>query len=396
MARQPHGSLLQRALLDQYAYDGIETCAADGSCMLACPLGIDTGKLVKGFRESQHPARAERAALGVARRWAAVERASRGALRVANAASRIVGDSRLRSLSGVPRRFVARELVPEWGDAMPRAAPASLPSTEREGASAVYLPACINRIFGPPRSGRAVRPLPEALVAVSARAGSPVWIPPDARGHCCGTPWSSKGYRRGHEWMANHLVEALWLWSDRASLPVVVDASSCTNGIVNDAPQVLSEENRGRHSELEVVDSVGWALERLVPAVEVTAKLRSVAVHPTCSGRHLGLDRSLIAVAGELAGEVSVPASATCCGFAGDRGLLHPELTASATLHEAAEVNAADFDAHLSSNRTCEIGMERATGKPYLHAVQLLDELTRTPGQGSDQARPARVEITAS
>src|SRR5207244_9973743 len=46
MARQPSGSPLQRALLEQYEYDAIETCAADGSCMLACPVGIDTGKLI--------------------------------------------------------------------------------------------------------------------------------------------------------------------------------------------------------------------------------------------------------------------------------------------------------------------------------------------------------------
>ena len=36
------------------------------------------------------------------------------------------------------------------------------------------------------------------------------------------------------------------------------------------------------------------------------------------------------------------------------------------------------FDAHISTNRTCEIGMERATGRPYMHAVQLLEELTRS------------------
>jgi D-lactate dehydrogenase len=396
MARQPPASPVQRALLDQYAYDGIETCAADGSCMLACPLGIDTGKLIKGFRESQHTERAERAALGAARRWAAIERTSRGTLRAGNAASRIGSDAVLRQLSTLPRRLVTPELIPEWGEAMPRAAPPRPPRTAREGAQAVYLPACINRIFGPPRSGGPARPLPEALVAVSERARSPVWIPPDAPGHCCGTPWSSKGYRRGHEWMANHLVDALWRWSDRASLPVVVDASSCTNGIVNDAPQVLSEENRARHAELEVIDSVAWALDRLLPRLDVAAKLRSVALHPTCSGRHLGLDRALLALAGELADDVRVPPSAACCGFAGDRGFLHPELTEAATRHEAAEVNAEAFEAHLSSNRTCEIGMERATGKPYLHAVQALEELTRASDRAVGQERSASVEITAS
>jgi D-lactate dehydrogenase len=35
------------------------------------------------------------------------------------------------------------------------------------------------------------------------------------------------------------------------------------------------------------------------------------------------------------------------------------------------------FDAHISTNRTCELGMERATGRPYVHVVQLLERLSR-------------------
>ncbi len=74
MARQASGSPVSRALLDEYEYDALETCAVDGTCMLACPLGIDTGKLVKELRARQHTAREERLALMLARRWAGVER----------------------------------------------------------------------------------------------------------------------------------------------------------------------------------------------------------------------------------------------------------------------------------------------------------------------------------
>src|SRR5439155_27179222 len=74
MVRQPAGSPVLEALLREYEYDGLETCAAGGTCGLACPVGIDTGKFVKGQRERQHGERAERAALEVARRCALVER----------------------------------------------------------------------------------------------------------------------------------------------------------------------------------------------------------------------------------------------------------------------------------------------------------------------------------
>jgi len=57
--------------------------------------------------------------------------------------------------------------------------------------------------------------------------------------------------------------------------------------------------------------------------------------------------------------------------------MLHPELTASATARESAEVGAGDFDAYASCNRTCEIGMTRATGHEYQHILELLDDAAR-------------------
>jgi D-lactate dehydrogenase len=124
-----------------------------------------------------------------------------------------------------------------------------------------------------------------------------------------------------------------------------------------------------------VLDAIEW-VQRLLPALTITRKVGSVAVHPTCSARHMGLVHRLQEVAATLADEVVVPAAATCCGFAGDRGMLHPELTAAATADEAAELAGRTFDAHLCGNRTCEIGLSEATGKPSTSFVHLLDELT--------------------
>src|SRR4051794_6620495 len=98
MARQPEGSPVQRALLAEYDYDAIETCATDGSCQLACPLGIDTGRMVKELRKAQHGERAERAALAAAKRWGTVEKVSRAALR--GAGPRRQGPERGRGLPG--------------------------------------------------------------------------------------------------------------------------------------------------------------------------------------------------------------------------------------------------------------------------------------------------------
>jgi D-lactate dehydrogenase len=52
-------------------------------------------------------------------------------------------------------------------------------------------------------------------------------------------------------------------------------------------------------------------------------------------------------------------------------------LTAAATEPEAQEVRSRDCEAHLSSNRTCEIGLERSTGERFESFVYAIDELTR-------------------
>jgi D-lactate dehydrogenase len=141
-------------------------------------------------------------------------------------------------------------------------------------------------------------------------------------------------------------------------------------------PDALPEHEAERHRGLEILDSVEW-LERLLPELDVP-RVRSLAVHPTCSTRHMGQTVTLQRVAEGLADDVYVPPSAYCCGFAGDRGMLHPELTAAATAAEAAEVNARTFDAYVSTNRTCEIGLQQGTGKAYRSLVQLVEEQLRS------------------
>jgi D-lactate dehydrogenase len=161
-------------------------------------------------------------------------------------------------------------------------------------------------------------------------------------------------------------------------LPIVIDAASCTQGISMPGEGVLSEENAERLAQLEILDSVAWAHDRLLPWLEVEARVGSATVHPTCATRQMGLTPRLEALAATLADDVYVAPSSTCCGFAGDRGISHPELTEAATEPQATELAGRDFDAHLSSNRTCEIGLQRATGEPYESVVILLERLTRS------------------
>ncbi|MFD8633704.1 MULTISPECIES: FAD-binding and (Fe-S)-binding domain-containing protein [unclassified Streptomyces] len=376
MTRQQPGSPVLDGLLDSYGHDAVDTCAGDSTCALACPVGIDTGALMKDFRHRRHGSREEAAAALAARRFKAVEAAARLAVAAAGRITDLVGNGPLTAVTGTARKAVRPDLVPQWLPQIPGAAARELPPTRRVGARAVYYPACVNRIFGGPE-GRPGPSLPEAVVAVSERAGKPVWIPGDVHGTCCATIWHSKGYEEGNRVMANRIVEAAWGWTAGGRLPLVVDASSCTLGIAHEVVPYLTEFNRALHAELRIVDSIVWAADELLPHLEILRTVGSAVLHPTCSMRHLGDEAQLRAVAGACADEVVVPDDAGCCAFAGDRGMLHPELTASATAREAAEVTAREFDAHLSANRMCEVGMDRATGRTYHSALLELERATR-------------------
>src|SRR5215475_12865283 len=142
--------------------------------------------------------------------------------------------------------------------------------------------------------------LQETMIAVSARAGLPLWLPEDIGGHCCATIWHSKGYREGNSIMANRIAESLWRWSDGSRLPIVCDASSCSFGITSEIVEHLTPENREHHVRLKIFDSVAWAHDRLLPKLKIEHKAASAVVHPSCSINHLNLAKKLHAIASAL------------------------------------------------------------------------------------------------
>jgi D-lactate dehydrogenase len=348
-----------------YEYAGIDTCAVDGMCGLACPVSINTGDLVRRLRrEDANPV----AAAGwdvAARAWGGVAQGGGLALSVAD---RVPGGL-VGRVTDVLRKVVSTDVMPRYDGGLPGGGPRRVPGKVGAGlAAAVYVPACIQTMFGPEEGDGVMG----AFREVCERAGVTIEVPAGISGLCCGTPWKSKGYAAGYERMSERTLPALWDASGHGRLPVVVDAASCTEGF-----QVMLEHAAGSYAGLTIVDATTYVAHQVLPALTVTTTLGSVAVHPTCSSAQIGSTADLLAICRAIADDVVVPLDAGCCAFAGDRGLLHPELTASATAREAAEVSEREFDAYISTNRTCELGMTRATGKPYRHVLELLAELTR-------------------
>jgi D-lactate dehydrogenase len=265
--------------------------------------------------------------------------------------------------------------APRWSADMPLAAGA-LPATRRQGAQAIYFPSCISRVMGRLPGEPADLSLPEVLVTLAERAGVPVHIPDGARGVCCGVPFSSKGFDAAHRHAVNAAVERFWDWSGAGALPVVLDTSPCAYGLKTCRPH-LTEENKARFDRLTILDAVAFAHDTLLPRLRIRPLPGAVVLHPVCSVTKMDLTAKLQAVAEACAERVVIPRDAGCCGFAGDRGFLFPELTAAATRREAAELRGGVFAGHFSSSRTCEIGVSRATGSVYRSFLYLMEQASR-------------------
>jgi D-lactate dehydrogenase len=374
--RADGGSARAAALRRAFAYDGLDTCAVDGLCATACPVAIDTGDLVKRLRADSHSAAARGLARSFARHYGWAERGGRAALRLGHLGAAVLGHGGVRALTRAMAAVLGAPFW-QWSPEMPRPA-RPLPETPRAGAAAVYFPACITRVFGR-LPGEPERPtLAEALVAVAARAGRPVWIPEDASGVCCGVPFSSKGFADAQRLAVNRAIERFWAWSEAGRLPIVIDTSPCVLGLLH-ARGALTLENQRRFDALRMVDAAAHAHDALLPGLSVSRRSRPVALHPVCSAQKMGIAGRLEALARACAESASVPFHAGCCGFAGDRGFLLPELTASATAREADELRERALDGCYSTSRTCEIGLTRATGRPWRSLIHLLEETTRPP-----------------
>jgi D-lactate dehydrogenase len=359
-----------------YEYDSVQTCAVDGLCQRACPVDINTATLVKRLRKQKAGPAINGVWDNAAKHWSVVTKGASlaltgvgkvpfGVVLPANKLGRMV-------LGADTLPLYAAEL-PGGGSIRKRPVPTGEPH-------AVYFPACVGTMFGP-----AVDSAPgiqKSFELLCQRAGITLLVPPGIDKLCCGTPWSSKGLEAGETTMHRKTLAALRAATRDGALPIVCDASSCTEGLRHTIVHDPSDR------PMTIIDSVEFALEHILPRLPDYTKLESLALHPTCSSTLMGMNEDLKTVARSVAERVEVSLNVGCCAFAGDRGMLHPELTESATKAEAADVAAMGATAHASCNRTCELGMTRATGKRYRHVLELLEEVTRP--QSDPSPRPYR------
>ena len=353
-----------RELERDYQYQGIDTCAATGLCAQRCPVGINTGELVKKLRgqAAQHVKTAD----WLAEHFHSALSGARLTLMAADTARKLLGAPRLARISNTLSEF-SKGRIPKWTAAMPQPLKAMRfsPSSHDARPRVVYLAACVSRVMGPAAGDREQTSLLDKTRALLEKAGYQVVFPENQDGLCCGQPFASKGYAEQAEHKRQELISAL-LHASRGGLdPIYCDTSPCTLRLVQDLAD----------TRLDLYDPVRFIRTHLVDKLEFTPQDEPIAVHVTCSTQHLGESQALIDLARRCSTQVVIPEGIHCCGFAGDKGFTTPELNAHSlrSLKDAVQ----HCSEGISTSRTCEIGLSNHGGIDYHGLVYLVDRVTR-------------------
>ena len=358
-----------RQLLKEYQYEGLQTCATDGLCASECPVDINTGELVKRLRKEQHGSFAITVANAMAKHFALVESIGKTGI------DALVWVNRLGNLQIVGRLSAALHRLwsgfPVWINEV--GPPPKLRPQSPDNAQVVYFTACINRLMSSRDAGQP--DLQMTFLSLCKKANIPVLLPQNITGHCCGQPFSSKGFVAAANLLEEKTIDALLTWSQQGKLPIVCDFSSCTYTLVHNAAH-LSPGYQQKFALLQWRDSVEYLDAVVLPKLDITKPKAKVALHPTCAVQKMGLGTPLQHIAAACAGQVLTPAYAACCGMAGDRGFYYPELTRAAAQMEMQELQSTSTDGQYASACTCEISLSRQLGKRYQHIAYLMDEVS--------------------
>lgn len=361
-------TITRDALLRDYSFDGLATCATDGMCATNCPVDINTGDLVKRLRRENHSPFQNKLALTVSKNFASLETTTQLVLKTGFALNGLLGQNFMKNLTTTGRKFVPA--MPLWSNYMgkpPQAVANNGATTETAQPPIVYFSSCISRIMG----GEIL----EHFKSVCHKAGIPVIVPTDGKGTCCGQIFSSKGFTEAYQFTANETIEKLFVQSQEGKWAVVMDVTSCTQTLKSCRP-ALSDANRAKFDAMTFLDAIDFAADRLLPLLTISKPKESIVFHPVCSAHKMGLLPKLQRIGKACAKKADIPAFAGCCGMGGDKGFYYPELTKAATKTEANEVKQTQYNGYYSTSKTCEMALSEAVGRNYESILKLLDEVT--------------------
>tara|TARA_R110001583_G_scaffold49336_2_gene154557 strand:- start:8835 stop:11696 length:2862 start_codon:yes stop_codon:yes gene_type:complete len=365
------------ALTKTFQYQGIDTCAATGLCADRCPVGINTGDLVKKLRSAKYQ-QFTPIARWTANHFSTTNKLLNLGLKVNQIAQKTLGANRLDKMSqGIAK--LSTHKTQRWSPQVPTANAYKIKSTVSNNLlsntssnggniasskKVVYLASCASRSMGQQADNRDQRSLPEVTISLLAKAGFEVIVPELINELCCGQPHDSKGFSDIAKLKSEQLQDALWKASEHGKWPVLIDTSPCAKRSIEQFSQPM-----------QILEPSQFVLKYLLQHLTISPLQETIMLHITCSTRRQALDKQMLQLAQYCAKEVIVPEHIECCGWAGDKGFTTPELNAAALLPLKSQIPE-HCTRGYSNSRTCEIGLSHHSGIAYQSILYLVDEVS--------------------
>ena len=348
-----------------YSHYGNDTCAGDGLCSKSCPMGINMSELTHELRRREMGAMGNRVGCFVANHFGGVKGVLRGVLAMANIAHSVVGS---KAMSAIGKGLHKGLKMPLWTPSLPKNYRFKEGRVERTKHTdkVVYFPSCINQTMGTEKASRHCRPLVEEMMSLFEKAGYEVILPKGMESLCCGTIWESKGMPEVADRKIAELEKALWEASEQGEYDVVCDQSPCLYRM------------KQKIKRMYLYDSTEFVWEKMRDRLEFEQTDKPIALHLTCSTRKMGIEGAVEGLARLCSSKVLIPEGVGCCGFAGDKGMTHPELNAYALRKLRSQIEANGIEVGYSNSRTCEIGLATNSGVPYRSIIYLVNECTKS------------------
>ena len=348
-----------------YSHYGNDTCAGDGLCSKSCPMGINMSELTHELRRREMGAMGNRVGSFVANHFGGVKGVLRGVLAMANMAHSVVGS---KAMSAIGKGLHKGLKMPLWTPSLPKNYRFKEGRVEHTGHAdkVVYFPSCINQTMGTEKASRHCRPLVEEMMSLFEKAGYEVILPKEMESLCCGTIWESKGMPEVADRKIAELENALWEASEQGKYDVVCDQSPCLYRM------------KQKIKRMHLYDSTEFVWKKMRDRLEFEQTDKPIALHLTCSTRKMGIESAVEGLARLCSSKVLIPEGVGCCGFAGDKGMTHPELNAYALRKLRSQIEANGIEVGYSNSRTCEIGLASNSGVPYRSIIYLVNECTKS------------------
>lgn len=428
-------------LESEYGYFGANTCATCSMCSTLCPLDIDSGKIAVQYKNVAASKFAVKIARSVANNMPKAVKVAKWGISIANFSAGLLGTNALKSLSIRANRAIGTPIVPKF---MPRKNTYILESklnagqnTAQNGAqnpqehvesknpnqhdsnkdcnqpkqsvftknaqyerqaqscgmhfdkddalkeieSVLYFSSCLNRAFAPPRQANDLRSIQEVFENLCKKAGVNVIYPRTLDSLCCGKSFKDYTKKAPEINPLLHTLQQLLVDSHNGAIPIVCDHSACSGEVIS---QLKGQLKGGRFKNLRVYDMNVFVAQNLLPRLKITPISEDIGIYSVCSTKKGGFANSIKDIAKACtSGKIYEHAQTYCCGFAGNKGFITPELNTSATKPLAEFFNTLPLMRCFSSSSTCEIGLSDATNRPWQHIIYLLDSVCVQDSQKS-------------